>query len=63
MLFRATAELDLAGLRVQVPVFSSIDWAAAVIALAAAIAMLRFKIGALPVLACGALAGLATLLL
>ncbi len=62
VLFGATREIPLAGLSLEVPDFSSLNWLAAAIALAAVIAMLRFKLGALPTLAFGALAGLATLL-
>jgi chromate transporter len=47
----------------QVPVLASINWITAAIAIAAMIAMLRFKVGALPTLTFGALAGLASLLL
>jgi chromate transporter len=47
----------------EAPVLASLNRITAAIALAAVIAMLRFKIGALPTLAFGALAGLATLLL
>jgi chromate transporter len=63
VLFRATQEIPFAGLMLEAPVLSSIHWITAAIALAAMIAMLRFKIGALPTLAFGALAGLASLLL
>jgi chromate transporter len=59
VLFGATQEI--AG--IQVPVLASLNWITAAIALAAVIAMLRFKVGALPTLAFGALAGLATLFL
>ena len=59
VLFGATEEI--AGF--QVPVLASVNWITAAIALAAVIAMLRFKVGALPTLAFGALAGLASLLL
>jgi len=59
VLFGATEEI--AGF--QVPVLASINWITAAIALAAVIAMLRFKAGALPTLAFGALAGSATLFL
>jgi len=52
---------DFAGF--QIPVLASLDWIPAVIAIAAMIAMLRFKSGTLPTLAFGAVAGLATLLL
>jgi chromate transporter len=47
----------------NVPVLSSIDWRAALLAVAAMIAMLRFRIGMLPTLAGSALAGLALLAL
>jgi chromate transporter len=63
VLFGATQEIAIAGLRLETPVFTSIHWITAAIALAAMIAMLRFKLGALPTLAFGALAGLASLLL
>jgi len=56
VLFRKTQVI--AG--VQFPIFASIDWITAAIALAAMIAMFRFKVGVLPTLAFGALAGLAT---
>jgi chromate transporter len=63
VLFGATQEIALMGLRVEAPVLGSLNGITAAIALAAVIAMLRFKLGALPTLAFGALAGLATLLL
>ena len=63
VLFRETRDFALAGLTWPVPVLGSIDWLTAAIAIAAMIAMLRFKVGALPTLGFGALAGLATLLL
>ena len=53
----------IAGLTLQFPILTSLDWIAATIALAATVAILRFKLGALTTLACGALAGLATLLI
>jgi chromate transporter len=61
VLFAATREVALAGLSLELPDFGSLNWITAAIALAAMIAMLRFKRGALPTLAFGALAGLATL--
>jgi chromate transporter len=63
VLFGATREIPIDGLGLEVPVLASLNGITAAIALAAVIAMLRFKIGALPTLAFGALAGLATLLL
>jgi len=62
VLFRATWGFGLAGFTWPVPVLGSIDWLTAAIAAAAMIAMLRFKVGALPTLGFGALAGLTTLL-
>lgn len=63
VLFREIRNVEIAGMWVQFPDFASIDWAAAAIALAAAVAILRFRIGTLTALAFGALAGLATLAL
>jgi chromate transporter len=63
VLFGATQEIAFAGLRWDAPVLASLNGLTAAIALAAVIAMLRFKVGALPTLGFGALAGLATLLL
>jgi chromate transporter len=63
VLFRETVTFAFAGLAFQLPVASSIDWFVAAVGLAAAIAMLRFKLGALPTLLAGALAGLAVLVL
>jgi chromate transporter len=63
VLFGATQEFAFAGLHLEAPVVGSLNPITAVIALAAVIAMLRFKVGALPTLAFGALGGLATLLL
>jgi chromate transporter len=61
VLFKETRDFDIAGLSMQLPSLASIDWTAAVIAVAATIAILRFKIGTLTTLAFGALAGLTTL--
>ncbi|CAN7313382.1 chromate efflux transporter [Mesorhizobium amorphae] len=47
------------GLGMEIPVLSSLDWRAALLAAAAMAAMLRLKIGMLPTLAGSALAGLA----
>jgi len=63
VLFGATQEIALGALHWEAPVLGSLNGITAAIALAAVIAMLRFKVGALPTLAFGALAGLATLLL
>jgi chromate transporter len=51
------------GLGMEVPVLSSLDWRAALLAVAAMVAMLKLKIGMLPTLAGSALAGLALLAL
>lgn len=61
VLFAAIREVALAGLSLELPDLGSVHWITAAIALAATVAMLRFKRGALPTLALGALAGLATL--
>jgi chromate transporter len=63
VLFGATRKIAFAGLQLEAPVLSTLNGITAAIALAAVIAMLRFKVGALPTLGFGALAGLATLLL
>ena len=49
------------GLGMEIPVLSSLDWRAALLAAAAMVAMLRLKIGMLPTLAGSALAGLVLL--
>jgi len=51
------------GLGMEIPVLSSLDWRAALLAAAAMVAMLRLKIGMLPTLAGSALAGLVLLAL
>ncbi len=51
------------GFGMEVPVLSSLDWRAALLAAAAMVAMLKLKIGMLPTLAGSALAGLALLAL
>ncbi|WP_035715707.1 chromate efflux transporter [Azorhizobium doebereinerae] len=57
VVFREVRELHVLGLSPDVPVLSSLDWRAAVLALAALVAMLRFKAGMLPTLAACAAAG------
>lgn len=60
VIFREVRTLDFLGATgPDVPVLGSIDWRAAALALAAMIAMLRFKLGMLPTLAACALAGAA----
>ncbi|ESZ73206.1 chromate efflux transporter [Mesorhizobium sp. L103C105A0] len=51
------------GLGMELPVLSSLDWRAALLAAAAMVAMLKLRIGMLPTLAGSALAGLALLAL
>jgi len=50
-------EVHNIGLRMNVPVLSSVDWRAALLSCAAMIAILKLKIGMLPTLAGSALAG------
>ncbi|WP_089174825.1 chromate efflux transporter [Bosea sp. AS-1] len=57
-LFREVRSLDLVWLAPDVPVFSSLDWRAALLAAAAIVAILRFRIGMMPVLAACAAAGI-----
>lgn len=47
------------GLRIAVPVLSSVNWAALILSLAAMVAMFRFKAGMIPTLAACSLAGVA----
>jgi chromate transporter len=56
-LFRETGRIDSGPLALDVPILSSINLPALVLTAAALIAMFRFKIGAMPVLAACALAG------
>lgn len=58
VVFREVRTFDILGVGPDVPILSSIDWRAAVLAAAAMIAMLRFKIGIVPTLAACAVAGL-----
>jgi len=57
VLFRQVGPVSLGPLSPDLPVLASLDWRAALLALAAMVAMLRFKIGMIPVLAACALAG------
>lgn len=50
-------EVHAMGLGMNVPVFSLIDWRAALLSVAAMVAILKLKIGMLPTLAASALAG------
>jgi chromate transporter len=57
-LFRSSGELVLGPLRVEMPDWSSVDPAAALLSAAALIAVFRFKLGVLPVIGGAALAGI-----
>jgi chromate transporter len=57
-LFREVTERDLALLRLDVPVMSTLDATALLVSIAALVAMFRFKMGVLPVLGGCAAAGL-----
>lgn len=56
-LFGEVREVDAGPLRLEVPLLSSLDPAALVLTLAALIAVFRFKVGTLPLLAGAAMAG------
>jgi chromate transporter len=58
-LFRETTPVNSYGLSFDLPLFSSIDVAALVLAVAAAIAIFRFKLGMITVLASACAAGIA----
>jgi chromate transporter len=58
-LFRETTPVHAYGLSFDLPVFSSIDIAATVLAIASATAIFRFKLGMIPVLAGACTAGIA----
>ena len=63
VVFREVRTFPILGVGPDVPVLASIDWWAAVLSVGAMIAMLRFKVGMMPILAaCGLLGALATLL-
>lgn len=58
VVFRQVVEVDLAGMRPEIPVLASVDWRAALLSALAIVALLRFKVGMIPTLAGAALAGL-----
>ena len=58
VLFREVYNLSFLGMRPEVPVLTSLDWRAALLAAGAAVALLRFKLGMMPVLAICAVAGI-----
>ncbi len=57
-LFGSVAEAKALGLRLLVPDWMTLDWAAAIITASAMVAMLRFKIGMIPTLAASSTVGL-----
>lgn len=57
VVFRQVQRIEWLGLSPDLPVLASLDWRAAVLAVAAMVAMLRFKLGMIPTLAACALAG------
>lgn len=59
VVFAKVETLHWHGLRLYVPEIASLDWAALVLAAAALVAMLRFKIGMIVTLACAAALGAA----
>ncbi|MFC7400091.1 chromate efflux transporter [Chelatococcus sp. GCM10030263] len=59
VVFRDVRTLDILGAGPDVPVLGSIDWQAAVLALAAMVAMLGFKIGMIQTLSACVIAGVA----
>ncbi len=58
VVFREVRTISLFGACPDLPVLSSMDWQAALLATAAMVAMLRFKVGMIPTLAACAVAGL-----
>ncbi len=60
-IFRQVVSVDWHGIGPDLPVLSSMDWRAALLAAGAMVAMLRFKVGMLPTLAACAAAGMALL--
>jgi chromate transporter len=58
VVFREVRPFEMFGVGPDLPVLTSVDWRAAVLAVAAMIAMLRFKVGMIPTLGACAMAGL-----
>jgi chromate transporter len=58
VVFRQIIAIDVAGMRPDLPVLTSIDWRAALLSALAMLALLRFKVGMIPTLAGSAIAGL-----
>jgi chromate transporter len=59
VLFRDVAELAAGPLRLDLPALASVNWASLLLALAAAVAAFRFKVGVIPLLLGCAAAGVA----
>jgi chromate transporter len=57
VMFREVRAFEMFGIGPDLPVLASIDWRAALLAAAAMIAMLRFKVGIMPTLGASAAAG------
>ncbi|MCU4180498.1 chromate efflux transporter [Bosea sp. BH3] len=57
VLFHEVRSMAILGLEPDLPVLASLDWRAALLSAAAAIMLLRFKLGMMPVLAACAVAG------
>jgi chromate transporter len=57
VVFREVRTFEILGVGPDLPVLTSVDWRAAVLAVAAMIAMLRFKVGMIPTLGLCAVAG------
>ncbi len=58
VLFTKQMPVRFLGASVELPVLSSVDWPSLVLAIAAAVAIFRFKFGMIPVLLASALAGI-----
>lgn len=58
VLFGELRSLSILGLQPELPVLASLDWRAALLSAAAAIMLLRLKLGMMPVLAISAVAGI-----
>lgn len=59
VIFEDVRKISAYGLRIDMPVLASIDWAAAFLVVAALVATFRFRLGPITVLAAGAAAGMA----
>ena len=57
VLFREVRTVEFLGLAPDLPVLSSLDWRAALLAAACMVAMLRFRLGMIPTLAAAAVGG------